>query len=85
MTFEIPDEKIPVIQKWIDEVHKKNAEAQRKETPYYGASGGAFTYSFTPTSLGLVIKVTATVFKRDENNKVYLSEEKLDVTDYEDW
>ncbi len=37
------------------------------------AIGGAFTYSFTPTSLGDVIKVK------------YFTGDEIDLSDYEDW
>jgi len=39
-----------------------------------GAIGGRFTYEFTPTSLGLVIKIRDNALKRI-----------LDITEYEDW
>jgi hypothetical protein len=39
-----------------------------------GASGGRFTYSFTPTSLRVVIKV-----------KCNLCGDEIDLTEYEDW
>lgn len=41
--------------------------------PYAGAVGGALAYQFTPTTLGLVIKVR------------YGDEFELDLTDYHDW
>lgn len=41
---------------------------------YAGASGGRFTFSFTPTSLGVVTVVT------DQ-----LTHETLDLTDYDSW
>ena len=40
---------------------------------YSGVSGGAFTFSFTPTGLGLIIKVT------------HFQGEVLDLTEYDDW
>lgn len=43
---------------------------------YEGASGGRFTFSFTPTSLGVVTEVVDNLNK--ENNK-------LDLTDYSGW
>jgi len=39
-----------------------------------GAIGGVYTYSFTPTSLGTVVKIT--------NG---LTNDVLDLSDYEDW
>jgi hypothetical protein len=44
--------------------------------PYLGAIGGAITYSFTPTSLGTVIKVTW-----DDG----VINETLDLTNYDYW
>jgi hypothetical protein len=41
---------------------------------YGGAIGGSTTFLFTPTSLGVVVKV------RDS-----FTGEEIDVTDYEDW
>jgi len=46
----------------------------RHGLPNYGACGGAITYHFTPTSLGVVLTVTHGVTK-----------EKLDLTDYDSW
>jgi hypothetical protein len=40
--------------------------------PYQGASGGAVTYQFTPTSIGVVLKVEA-------------YGQTLNLTDYESW
>lgn len=42
--------------------------------PYQGASGGGITYKFTPTSIGIVIKVQEQWTGRE-----------LDVTDYDSW
>jgi hypothetical protein len=47
---------------------------QDEHTPYRGAIGGALTYMFCPTSLGMVVKV------RDD-----LAGKEIDLTDYEDW
>jgi len=41
---------------------------------YSGAIGGRFTYSFTPTSLGTIVKV-----------KDGLDDTTIDLTDYESW
>ena len=41
--------------------------------PYFGAIGGSLTYSFTPTSLGVILKVT------------HANGSELDVTEYNDW
>lgn len=39
---------------------------------YVGAIGGQFSFIFTPTSLGITVVVTD-------------GEEKLDITNYEEW
>jgi len=45
----------------------------RKEAPVTGASGGTYTYSFTPTTLGTVIHLSCACGKKE------------DVTDYRMW
>ncbi len=42
---------------------------------YSGCSGGRFTYSFTPTSIGMVITVTDAMEQKDT----------IDITDYDGW
>ena len=65
---------------WAAEQDKRVIEQQKGtslEHPgmaYYGANGGDLTYSFTPTSLGMVLKV--------EHN---LTHKILDLTEYSDW
>jgi len=44
------------------------------ECPHYGAIGGAYTYRFTPTSLGVIFVVENTVTKAS-----------LNLTDYDHW
>ena len=41
---------------------------------YTGAIGGRWTYSFTPTNLGTIVKV-----------KDQLLGDEIDITDYSDW
>lgn len=64
------------IRAWCDEQDKKVAEIQKRPDglAYYGAIGGAYTYMYTPTGLGVIVKIM--------NN---LTEEVLDLTTYEDW
>src|SRR4051812_24734256 len=71
------------VEKWKKEQNKKVLEKQKQASagnfhgcsqPYYGAIGGAYTYSMTPTTLGTVYTVENAVTK-----------ETLDVTDYNDW
>lgn len=57
-------------QKWIAE-HDKTCKFA--DPAKCGASGGRLTYSFTPTSLGLIQKVRCAC------------EAEVDLTDYESW
>ena len=43
-------------------------------TEYCGAIGGRYTFSFTPTAIGMVVEITDNVLKR-----------QLDITDYDSW
>jgi hypothetical protein len=63
--FALDAEQREKLNEWIK---KKDLEE------YSGASGGRFTYQFTPTSLGLVAKVIDNL-KHDE----------IDLTDYACW
>jgi len=86
MKFEISPNQHQKIQEWQKAIDLRVIEEQRHtldnwavltsngEYPYYGAIGGSLTYSFTPTALGVVIKVTHGY-----------TNETLDVTDYENW
>jgi hypothetical protein len=54
---------------------EKLAEWKGKHTKaFVGAIGGRYTYSFSPTSLGVVVKV------KDE-----ITKEEIDLTDYLSW
>jgi hypothetical protein len=64
MAFDLDKDQWEKARKWMDE----------KKVAYTGAIGGQFTFSFFPTTLGCVCKVT------DE-----VSKEVLDVSDYESW
>jgi hypothetical protein len=88
MIFEIDAEQLAKIAVWNKEMDKKAIEQQRAKMnvtdfadltldgqhPYTGAIGGSLTYSFTHTSIGLVVKVHHA-----------LTGETLDVTDYASW
>jgi hypothetical protein len=68
---------IETLNKWKESQLKKCRERQEtsaKEPLDVGAIGGLYTYSFTPVSLGLVIKVT--------NN---ITQDVLDLSDYDAW
>jgi hypothetical protein len=66
MKFEISPENSAKIAEF-----KKQVEASRIDNNA-GAIGGATTYSFTPTGLGVIFKVTH-------------FDKELDLTNYEDW
>lgn len=51
--------------------------ADGRKFPYLGAVGGALTYSFTPTGLGIVIEATYCKGTGDEAT--------LNLTDYDTW
>lgn len=59
---------------WIDEQDHKVAARQSQRYPNYGSCGGAYTYSFTPTSIGTVVKLTNDMTK-----------ESIDITNYDDF
>lgn len=72
--FSLDEKQIEKLEKWNQEQEAKAAEKQGKKEPYYGAIGGALTYMFTPTSLGLVAKVEHGYTK-----------ETIDLTNYSEW
>jgi len=57
-----------------EQSEKLNEWAKALKNGPTGAIGGRFTYSFTPTSLGTIVKV-----------KCGLTNEEVDLTDYQDW
>jgi len=57
-----------------EEQEKANAFHKKCRKKYAGAIGGAFTYSFTPTSMGVIASVECGFCK-----------EKLVLTDFNDW
>ena len=67
MTFTIPKECLNRLNAFIKEQDEKSGGR-------YGAIGGAYTYHFTPTSIGVAFMVENTVTKA-----------VLDLSDYESW
>lgn len=59
---------------WRQEQDAKVAKTQGGKFPYYGASGGAYVYTYCPTGLGIVTRVRNDVTK-----------DEIDLTDYQDW
>lgn len=74
MRFELTPEQLEKIEVWEAAQDAKVAKQQGREEPYYGAIGGALTYKFTPNSLGWGVRVVHN-----------LTNEELDVSDYESW
>ena len=72
--FTLTKEEYEKLDKWSKLQDAIVAKKQNSAEPYYGAVGGAITYSFTPTSLGVITKVKHAVTK-----------DVLDLTDYENW
>lgn len=70
MDFSITNEQdIAQLSLWLDEQLKKSKQLASDQStyddpsadPYFGAIGGVFTYSFTPTSIGNMISVSCNV------------------------
>lgn len=87
--FELTQSEQQQIDKWLqDEVYPEAIEMDRQRLspedfddltlggryPYNGAIGGSLTYHFTPTSLGVVKKITDSKTGKE-----------LDLTDYDSW
>lgn len=73
-TFSLTKEQISMVEKWKKQQDQKVAKIQRKKFANYGALGGGYVYSFAPTGLGMVVKVTNTI-----------TEETIDVSGYDMW
>lgn len=63
-TFKLSNEQIVKVNEWMS----------KHVAQYTGAIGGRYTYSFCPTTLGVLVKITDSV-----------TNEILDVTEYDGW
>ncbi len=76
--FSLSEKEKVVLIKWKIEQDEKMIEcAKNRGGPMCrpcGPIGGAYTYSFTPTTIGVMIKVTNSV----TNNEI-------DLTNYDEW
>jgi len=79
--FDLTEKQDERLETWMFEQDQKVIAEQKEDTdlecsdvPYYGTSGGGYTYSFTPTGLGVVAKV-----KNEITGNV------IDLTDYNSW
>lgn len=84
--FELSEAQLAKLNEWMARVHQRAIEIQLESlarmtpeereqrqpdrVPYYGASGGGLTFTFTPTGLGVVCKV-----------KEYITEEVIDLSE----
>lgn len=55
--FELTPGECQDFNRWSKLQDSKAAQLQRLPFPNYGAAGGAYTFSFTPTSIGTVVKI----------------------------
>lgn len=92
MMFALDAQQFQRLGTWLDEQHAKLVAVQErdpevapyivtigdKKQPYLGAIGGALTYEFTPTGLGIITKVT---FCKGLPGH----EATVDLTDYDEW
>jgi len=95
MQFQLDEKQQQRLNQWIEAQDLKAIEQQKEELktmskdnvlyenylishktghPYTGAIAGGLTYSFSPTGLGTVIKV-----------KYALTNEEIDLTNYNEW
>lgn len=77
MNFGLNDEQVKKAAKWIEQqenFERKKQGLSSTESPYYGAIGGELTYSFTPTSLGIIEKI-----------KHSGTGSEIDLTEYDLW
>lgn len=71
--FSLSKEQREAISKWMKEHDQAKHIAPGEKHRYSGAIGGAYTWEFTPTSLGVVVTVRCAC------------EESIDVSDYDEW
>lgn len=87
--FSLNEKQLKQYEEWKVGVYARGIEVQKEQYPepeehmvwcweegfpYTGAIGGQFTFSFTPTSIGVIVVV-----------KDALTGEKIDLTDYSEW
>ena len=70
MNFKITEKDCEKLDIWRDEQDSK----VREKNSNYGAMGGGYTFMFTPTNLGMIIKV-----------KNVLTGDTVDLTDWDDF
>lgn len=81
-TFGMNNAEVLCIEQWLDELRPEILALQRgkvpaglpEDEPCYGATGGGVSYTFTPTSLGVILSV-----------KEAVTGKTLNVTEALDW
>ena len=63
--FEIPLNDRNTVKLWIKSQDNIVANSQNKKYPNYGAIGGVYSYSFTPTNIGTFITITNNITKEE--------------------
>ena len=61
MSFTLTNSQKEQIKLWSEIQDKKVAFKQLKDKPNYGSCGGAYSYIFVPTTIGLIVKVKNTL------------------------
>jgi hypothetical protein len=61
--FKLSSQEIEKVRKWTEEQDKKVAHKQKGKHASYGACGGGYSYTFTPTYLGTHVLVKNAVTK----------------------
>lgn len=85
--FELSEAQIKQFDVWAVGVEQRAAAAQfehaqqngwafhyPEKLPYYGAIGGGYSFTFTPTGIGMACTVTE-----------FITGESIDLTDYDSW
>ena len=73
-TFSLSAEDQEKLAQWKEMIEPDIRALVGNTNPRYGAAGGGYTYSFIPTGIGLIVKVTE-----------YYTKKTLDLSDYESW
>ena len=73
LTFRLTREQDLEIVEWCNAHDKAKHGATEEEPRYSGSIGGAYTYMFVPTGIGLGVRVSCSCG------------EEIDVSHYEDW
>jgi len=80
MKFELTDKQIEKFRQWRKDLEQRMLASDPGldhlgiGSVYYGAAGGGYTFSFTPTGLGDCVSVQEA-----------FSKEELNLTDYDTW